>query len=164
MTPLSRFELVLKSTLDYLGGQVAQALIDSGDIAFAELQATCLDNIVESDEEKKSIRPTIVWEIDALDASPRDPLYTLKMTLGCKTVNDKDNYLASKIASQLADYFQVGRNFKIYDYSGDTAPDTSLPSAGGMYLSSVTSNSMRFSDTAGLKLLDVEAKVSRAAA
>jgi hypothetical protein len=163
-TPISRFELVVKSTLDYLGGQVAARLIASGDPKFAELQTGCLDNIVNIAEEKQSILPAILWEIDALDASPRDPLYTLKFSVGCKTVNDEDNYLSARIASELAEYFQVGRNFRIFDYSGTDLPDASTPSCGGMWLSAVTSNGMRFADSAGLKLLDIEAKVSRAAA
>lgn len=159
---IGRFEYVLKSTLDFLGNSITDQLVNSGDAEFSMLLAECLDNVVEADESKKSVKPAIMWEIDALDPSPFDPLYTMQFSACSKTVNDADNYLAVKLASELAEFFSVGKIFPIQDYSVETLPDPLPPALGSIYISSVSSTAMRFADSVGLKFLDITAKVSRA--
>lgn len=159
--PRTGFELAVKSTIDRLCNDIVIAMLASGDPELSTLLAGCLDNLVEADEVKKSSNPAVMWEISKFEADPRDPLYTLHFSVGAKTMGDKDNYLATKLSSALFGKFFAGENFPVFDYSGASAPDTSGVNAGAIYVASASSSGMLLSDDAGLKLIDVEAKVIR---
>lgn len=160
--PRESFEVVMKSTLDRLCYNLTAALVATGDAELANLVSGQLDNLVGADEFKKSMNPALVWEINNFSQHPRDPLYSLKFSVGAKTVKDDDNYIASKIASALSNFFRQDANFFIFDYTGTVAPDTSLPNSGSIFITHVSSAGILFAENAGLKMLDVEAKVIRA--
>lgn len=153
------FELALKSTLDYLCGQVAESLRNSGDPDLTDLLSDGLDNLVTIDANTKNNQPAVLWQMGHLKPAPLAPLFEVALSIGVKTTNDDANYVMSKTLSMLANQFKVSTDFQIYDYSVKASDLQGQEPLGVLLITDTSSNPMLFDNQSGLKLLDLQAKV-----
>jgi len=153
------FELALKSTLDYLCGEVADQIRSSGDPELSDIKADGLDNLVTIDATTKNKDPAILWQMGHLRPAPLAPLFETSFSVGVKTTEDDANYVMSKVVSLLANQFKVSTDFQIFDYSVKASDLQGQEPLGVLLLTDVSSSPMLFDNQSGLKLLDVKAKV-----
>lgn len=105
------FSLSIKSTIDYLAKQIADAKgLPFLDLASAEFDAA----IVESDQ------PAICWDFESIDESPRDPMWTCSFSIGAMAMLDPSQYISLDLVGLVSEKFCVGSSHEIYDYSGAT--------------------------------------------
>lgn len=105
------FSLSLKSTIDYLAKQLADAKgLPFLDLASAEFDAA----IVESDQ------PAICWDFESIDEMPRDPMWTCSFSIGAMAMLDPSQYISLDLVGLVSETFSIGKSYDIYNYSGDT--------------------------------------------
>ena len=105
------FSVALKSTIDYLAKQLADARgLPFLDLASAEFDTT----VIESDQ------PAICWDFASIDEAPRDPMWSASFDIGAMTMLDPSQYISLDITGSVSDAFKVGESYEIRDYSGDT--------------------------------------------
>lgn len=153
------FELALKSTMDYLCGQVADMIRKSGDPDLTNLLADGLDNLVTIDANSKNKNPAILWQMGHLKPAPLAPLFEVSFSVGVKTTSDDANYVMSKVLSMLANHFKVSMDFQVYDYSVRAEDLQGQPPLGVLLITDTNSSPMLFDNQSGLKLLDLDCKV-----
>ena len=153
------FELALKSTMDYLCGQVAESIRKSGDPDLVDLLSDGLDNLVTIDANAKNKNPAILWQMGHLKPAPLAPLFEVGFSIGVKTTSDDANYVMSKVLSMLANQFKATFSFEIFDYSVLEEDLQGQQPLGVIFITDTSSSPMLFDNQSGLKLLDLQAKV-----
>lgn len=145
----STFTVAIKSTLDY----EAKKLADSKGLPFVDLAAASFESsVLESDQ------PAVCWDFASLQVDPFDPMYTVMFDIGVMTFLDPAQYVSLDIVSMFLDAFQVGRNFQIFDYSGDEMPTMAT---GSMHVIASAITPQQADRATGLRFVSVTAKVLR---
>lgn len=109
------FSVSLKSTIDYLAKQIA----DARGLPFLDLASSEFDTaIVETDQ------PAICWDFASIDENPRDPMWSATFDIGAMTMLDPSQYISLDITGSVSDIFKIGESFDIKNYSGDVVSDT----------------------------------------
>jgi len=106
------FSVALKSTIDYLAKQIA----DAKGLPFMDLASSEFDTaIVESDQ------PAICWDLTSIDETPFDPMYTASFNIGAMTMLDPSQYISLDLVGEISSVFRVNESHDIKDYSGEVS-------------------------------------------
>jgi len=144
------FPVALKSTIDKLGLDIAQA--ETPAVKFVDL-----DNVVNTTQLLKSEDTALAWTMSVLTPTPRDPLYAVSFQIGARTVNDPANYDIMTLVGKLKATFNVDSSVDIHDYTGATAG----PKIGVLRISGVTVLPQEFDKVSGLRMISLEGRAQR---
>lgn len=117
MNPTEKFYQSVKSTIDYLGHQVAEE-VKQKIPQLTDLQAFTLDATTGVVEAMTSSDPAIVWSLNAMTPDPRDPLYKITFLIGPKTSSDVSGELMAVLMGAVQSYFPNKSSFDVKNYSG----------------------------------------------
>ena len=133
------FPLAVKSTIDKLVYDLAS--VNGYD--FFDLDGSYLlaDHV-------ESMKPAITAGSFVCTPSPRDPFYSVHFEVAAKTSTDQAQYDSLYMTSMIQDLFQVGLQFYVADYSGDTIPTNNL---GWLYINYTASDTPGFDKISGLR-------------
>lgn len=142
----------VKSTIDRMGFSIAQAY-GSG-THFIDLDDTAADQASVTSGGK-----AIVWVLDTLEPSPRDPLFTLMFSIGARTLDDPGRYTMADLLDAVGSAFTQGGTYPIYDYTpgGDGATKR-----GDFTVVSMNTDPQMFDKQSGLRMITIVAKAVRA--
>lgn len=144
------FPLAVKSTIDKLGFDLAQAEIPP--VKFIDL-----DNAVNTTALLSSQDNALVGELSILEPRPRDPMYQVSFSIGARTVNDPANYDIMTLVGKLKAKFAVNAVLEIRDYSGAAAG----PIVGRLTVSQDTIMPQQYDKVSGIRLIAVRAMALR---
>lgn len=144
------FPVALKSTIDKLGYDLAQA--EEPPVAFIDL-----DNVVNTTALLKTDDTALIWSMSVMVPTPRDPLYAVSFQIGARTVNDPANYDIMLLVGKLKVAFNVGSSVDIFDYTGGTVGSK----IGVLLISNVTVLPQEFDKVSGIRMISLEGKVQR---
>lgn len=148
--PSDTFLLALKSTIDKLGNDLAQAQVPP--ISFVDL-----DDSTATEAVFTSTNNALIWEMSSFDESPADPLYMATFHIGARTVNDPSNYSILALTGKVKEVFKVGSRIEIKDYSGLAAS----AKQGSLTIINVSVNPQAYDRTSGVRLISVTARARR---
>ncbi len=151
------FLVPVKSTLDKLMFDLRASIAADNPTDYASLQAVDVDDIVDTDDIVKAVKPTLLWQHLSLDPKPKDPLYQCEFMVGAKTSGDKGNYLLTDLVMRLQQAFKVDTLLQVEDYSGASA----IPDQGYLVVTSLAQAPQMFENQSGIRMWQVAALGAR---
>jgi len=144
------FPVALKSTIDKLGNDLAQAEVPP--VEFIDL-----DDVVNTANLLGSDNTALLWSMSVLVPTPSDPLYACSFSVGARTVNDPGNYDIMLLVGKLSSVFQEGSLIDVHDYTEALAG----PRIGVLSITKVTVLPQEYDKVSGIRMVSLEGRVQR---
>ncbi len=143
------FEQCIKLTIDKLAVACAAELgIAIGNVVDA-------DDITNVESMLKSNEIALLFQWDGMNADPVPPLYSVRFSVGAKTVRDKNNFKMAELIGAVSKRLSVGSLVDVEDLTG-SAPSK----VGHMFVAESVVDGQDSDKEAGIRMVSVTARAA----